>query len=135
MKKNQEKPMWANMKKRVERRKNRRLQVTRDAFVALGPYYLRVGQIIDVSMDGLAFRCFGAQEPSNRSFELDIFLAGTAFYLHKVPFKTISDLEVADEAWSRSIKIRRYGVQLGQLTSNQTSQLEYFIQNYTIGEA
>lgn len=123
------------MKKPVEQRRNSRLQVTRDAFVAFGPHYVRLGQIVDVSMGGLAFRCLDGQEPSRGSSELDIFLAGTAFYMHKLPFKTISDLEVADELWSGAATIRRYGVQFGQLTSNQISQLEYFIRNYTRGEA
>jgi hypothetical protein len=124
-----------NMKKPVEQRKNSRLQVTRDALVGLGPDFVRLGQVIDVSMDGLAFRCFGSQEPSKGASELDIFLAGRAFYMRSIPFKTVWDFEMADEVWSGSVTVRRYGVRFGQLTSNQTSLLNYFIENYTTGEA
>ena len=123
------------MKKPVEQRRKRRLQVTRDALVALGPDFVRLGQILDVSMDGLAFRCFDGQEPSRGAAELDIFLAGRAFYMRRVPFKPVSDFEMADEARSGSATPRRCSVHFGQLTPNQTSMLNYFIDNYTTGEA
>ena len=116
-----------------EQRKDKRFQVPKDAFAALGPDYIKVGQIINISMGGLAFRYLGSEEPSNAS-ELDIFLARRAFYLYKLPFETVWDF-VTDEKPFSSINMKLCGLQFGQLTQSQISELQYFIQDYAVGEA
>jgi PAS domain-containing protein len=73
-------------------------------------------------------------EASNGSHKLDIFLTDGDFYLGKIPFETISDLEIVNKAPSSSITMRRSSVQFRKLTHYQISQLESFIQNYTVGE-
>jgi len=74
-------------KEMVEQRQHKRFQVPKGTFVGLGPHDTKVGQIIDVSMGGLAFRYVGSEEPSNG--ELDIFLNERDFYLGRVPFRTV----------------------------------------------
>jgi hypothetical protein len=92
--------------------------------------------MIDVSMDGLAFCYMAREEPSKRSFELDIFLPRRVFYLQRMPFKTISDADVArDGILFSSVKMRRMGMQFGNLTRNQKSRLKQFIRDHTTGEA
>ena len=117
----------------VERRKHTRFQVPKSAFVGFGPYDAKVGQIIDVSTGGLAFRYVGTEEPSNG--ELSIFLAERDFYVGQIPFKTISDFEIAGKNPSTSVPLRRSGVQFGQLTDHQSSQLEHLLHSLTLGEA
>ena len=119
-------------KKMVERRKHRRFSISDGAFVALRPHYQRIGQVVDISMGGLAFTYMADQESPNQSFEADIFLAGRAFSWQGVPFKTISDCESHRNAFS-SIKMRRSGLQFGELTPQQQVQLECFIQEHTTG--
>ena len=119
----------------VERRKYKRFRVQDGAFVMFGPDSAKVGQIIDMSMGGLAFRYISSKEQSNRLFELDIFLTDRSFYLEKVPVKTISNLKIANESPSVSTTTRRHGVQFENLTDNQISELRYFLWNHTIGEA
>jgi hypothetical protein len=68
----------ASSKERRERRKHKRFQVPRGAFVGLGPYFANVGPIIDVSKGRLAFRYIGSAE-SNGSY-LDMFLADENFF-------------------------------------------------------
>lgn len=119
----------------VERRKNRRLRVPRDAFVALRPDYVALGQITDVSMNGLCFRGIAWQDPSHTLFELDIFLAGRPFYLYKVPFTTIWAIKENSAPLLSSIAMRQTGVRFGKLSPAQISQLKYFIDNYAVGEA
>jgi len=87
-----------------------------------------------MSREGLAFRYIAGHERPNGALELEILLGDHSFYLDKIPFKTISDCETANEVPFSSIKMRRSGVQFGDLTPNQISQLEYFIQNHTKGE-
>ena len=74
------------------------------------------------------------EEASNESFELEIFLTDHSFYLESIPVIGVSDFQISDEVLFSSITTRRHGVQFGELTHYQISQLEYFIQNYTEGE-
>jgi hypothetical protein len=127
--------IMTSKKESVEGRKHRRFKVPKDAFVALRSDYLKLGQIEHVGIDGLEFSYATSEGPLDAPFELDIFLAGTAFYLYKVPFQTVSDAETVNETPFPSLPIRQCAVQFGELTTNQRSQLEYFIQNYTTGEA
>ena len=123
----------SNRKQLAEQRENKRFQVPKGALAVLRPDYIKVGQIINISVGGLEFRCSGSEGPSNAS-ELDIFLAGRAFYLYKVPFQTVWDF-VTNEMPSSSINMKVCGLQFGDLTPHQISQLEYFIQAYALGEA
>jgi hypothetical protein len=116
-----------------ERRKHKRYPVKNGAFAVLGPPSTKIGQIINISMGGLAFGYIAGKEPSDTSFELGILLAEDSFHLTKVPFKTVSDQEAKEVPFS-SLTMRRCGVQFGELRPNQMSQLEYFMQNHTIGE-
>jgi hypothetical protein len=120
-------------KEMVEKRQHKRFQVPKGTFVGLGPHDTKVGQIIDVGMGGLAFRYVGSEEPSNG--ELDVFLNERDFYLGRVPFRTVSDFEITSRRDSSPTAMRRSGVQFRKMKPNQISQLEYFIQNHTLGEA
>jgi len=93
-----------------------------------------MGQIIDISRGGLAVRYIAGEERSNDSSELSIIFADHSFYLPKVPIETISDFEIAKMPFI-SMTPRRRGLQFGELTHHQMSELEYFIQNHTTGEA
>ena len=123
----------SNMKELAEQREYKRFRVPKDAFAALGPDYIKVGQIINISMGGLAFRYLGSEGPSNAS-ELEIFLAGRAFYLYKLHFETVWD-SLTDKKPCSCINMKVCGLQFGDLTPQQISQLEYFIQEYALGEA
>ena len=124
-------------KEKLERRKHKRFQVQNGAFAVLRAFSWphstqKLGQITDIGMGGIAFSYIAEQEPSNGSLELGIFLADNSFRLRKIPFETISDLEIKKGPFN-SITMRRSGVQFGELTPNQISQLKYFIRNHTIG--
>jgi hypothetical protein len=127
-----------NNKEGVERRKHKRFQVKENAFVALEaqsrPHSTtKVGQITDISMGGLAFRYLASEEQPNGSCELGIFLAYDGFHLREIPFEAIWDVET-EKVGSASIRVRRSGVQFGEMTHHQISGLEYLIQNHTIAE-
>ena len=123
-------------KESVERRKHKRFQVEDGALAVLKPpwpHSIRLGQIIDISMGGLAFRCIAGEDRFNGSSELSVIFANHAFYLHKLPIKTISDLETARMPFG-SMTPRRRSVQFGKLRDEQVSQLRYFIQKHTTAE-
>lgn len=114
-------------KNSFEKRKHKRLRVHEDAFVVLKPHYEKLGHIIDISIDGLAFRYIDEKGTSGRSSVLDIFFVDNRFHLEKVPFETILDLETDSR-----MSYRRCSVRFGEMTDNQRSQLNDFIKDYTI---
>ena len=122
-----------NTEVRIERRKDKRFLVRNGAFVTLGSSDSVVGRIIDVSMGGLTFYCVDCQRPSLKATELEIFVTGNAFRLGEVPCQSIWDLTLPEVAPS-SLHTKQCGVQFGDLTPYQKSQLEHFIQHHTKGE-
>lgn len=119
----------------VERRRHKRFQAEDGAYAAVRPQYDKIGQIIDVSRGGLAFRYMVSSSQEDASFELDIFLIGDSFHLDKVPFQTVSDEEIPERLSPSPQKMRRCGVQFGALTQMQILKLEEFILNHTVEEA
>jgi len=120
-------------KETVEQRKHKRFKVQSGAFVGVGPDFAKVGPLIDMSMDGLAF-CYRAHVKQRRGLSLDIFSTDRDFYLSYVQYKTVSDVEVDGEAPSGLAPLRRSSVRFGKLTPNQKSQLEYLIRSQTMGD-
>ena len=120
-------------KKWVERREHQRIQVKSGAFVGIGPHFNQVGPLVDISKGGLSFR-YTSRKKQAKGLSLDIFLTDRDFYLGYVPFKAVSDSKTPDNP-SGSATIRQCTVQFGELTPDQISYLQDFIQDHTIGEA
>ena len=121
-------------KEHKERRKYTRFRARDGALIELRSHRGKLGEIIDISKGGLAFRYIDIGDRPKGSFELDIFLKEAGFRLEKVPAKTVSDLKTTKFFPYSATKTRRQGVQFGELTGNQISKLEHFIKNYTRGE-
>lgn len=116
----------------IERRKHKRFRVSDGSFAVLGPTGGKIGRIIDMSMGGLGFSYIGGEEQDDTSYELSILLAEDSFHLTKIPFRTVWDME-ANEVPFSSLSMRRCGVEFGDLTNTQVSNMEYFMQNHTLG--
>jgi hypothetical protein len=113
-----------------ERRKYKRFQARNGALVIIKPSDIGAGRLIDIGMGGLTFECVTTQVPSTESTRLDIIAADIAFRLYELPCQCIWSLMIHSVPTSTLHK-RRCGVQFGELTQSQSSQLEYFIQNFT----
>jgi hypothetical protein len=118
----------------ADHRKHKRFQVPQGVFVGFGPHVNKVGQMVDLSLGGLAFRYIGTGESQDGS-HLDIFMTDNDFYLGLIPFKTVSDFEIVQTTPSSPMTMRRSGVRFRKLSSEQRSELEYFLQHHTLGEA
>ncbi|UCB47870.1 MAG: PilZ domain-containing protein [Deltaproteobacteria bacterium] len=121
-----------NQKELAERRKNKRFLAQEGAFAVIGPEFTKLGQIMNISRGGFAFRYIVTGSQGIGAAEADIFLAGDGFYLEKIPIKPIWDLKVPKKLSNGSLPMRRCGVQFRELTRHQRAQLEYFIQNHTL---
>ena len=113
----------------TERRKFRRLLPRDLTFAVFRPHFSNLGKVKDISIGGLALEYVLKETQNAGSSEIDIFLTDDFFYLRRIPSKTIYDREIDEE--SRSVKTMRCGLQFGDLTPTQKSQIEYFLQNYT----
>ena len=125
---------------RAEQRKHRRFEVSTGSLVSFGVHSAVLGKITDMGVGGLAFRYIGEAHP-NGSF-LDISLTEHNFYLSSVRFKTVADFAIDNEVVHTIANgnllhgrtLRRSSVQFEKLSPDQRSQLEYFLQNYTVAE-
>jgi hypothetical protein len=102
------------------------------AFAVIKSKPIKMGQITNISKDGLAFHYIDRQVGTNSLFKMDILFAGKAFYLDRLLFKPVFDSLVETEIPLNSFTIRKCGVQFGELSHRQQSQLEYFICNHTL---
>ncbi len=102
-----------------ERRQHKRYSVKSCSFSAKSKF----GEIVDISIGGLAFTYIDRGEWKKESLELGVLFGNDELCLSDIPFKIISDCAIG----SGLSMIRRCGIQFEALTPAQISQLEYFI--------
>ncbi len=102
------------------------------AFAVIKSKPIKMGQIVNISKEGLAFHYIDRQGRSNSLFKMDILFAKDAFYLDRLLFKPIFDIELNTDIPLNPFTIRKCGVQFGELNRQQRSQLDFFICNYTL---
>ena len=114
-----------------ERRKHKRYVVKEGAFTT---NCTKSGMITDISTGGLTFRYIDRKTCNGETTTLDIVFDPDDFYLDKIPCKTVSDFITSADLPDKAKVIKRHSVEFGSLTAMQIEQLEYFIENYTMGE-
>jgi hypothetical protein len=122
----------------AERRKHKRFQIKSKTFAAFfGPDTNRkIGEIINLSTGGMAFRYLNYEKESygsissDKSVELDIFWDGDGYSLGTVPVKTISDFVISRISTVSFIAMRHCRMKFTELTLFQELKLEHFIKNH-----
>jgi hypothetical protein len=116
-----------------ERRTHRRYKVKAQAFAALASHYL-IGQIRNISKGGISFTCIASVKPDSRTFEIEIFTQDDKFHLREIPFKIVSETDVEDRIPSSVLQKKQINGVFLELTDDQVSQLEEFLENYVLDE-
>ena len=111
-----------------ERRKKERFQADEQTFVVVRPDFTRLGKLIDISEQGLAFQHMASRAQEKASVELDIFKGGNALYLAKVMGEIVYDCQ---EETLFCYEHRRCGVRFGKLTDEQAAWLNAYIRKFT----
>jgi hypothetical protein len=122
----------AGRKRTIERRKNRRFKAVEGAYAAVSPNSHKLGQILDISMGGLAFKYIdtsNGESKKEQSPEETIFLSSMGYYVGDLPFQTISDYEVTNAPSFSSMKVRKRHVQFSDLSFKQLFDLDYYLKN------
>jgi hypothetical protein len=115
----------------IERRKYKRFNVKKGAFVVLSSDYNKMGQIKNICGGGLSFLYYGAGKKSNGSAEVEIFSTVEDFYLKKLRVRIVSDLAQCNKDSSSSISMRQVSMRFEKLILNQRFLLNYFLKKYT----
>ncbi len=129
-----------NVKEFTKRGKHERLKVKNGAIAMIRPLNAlatthKYCQIINISKDGLAFRCIDRNGESNEPFELDVLFIQDSIcftYLKNIPFKTVWVCHEPGKTSSSHLKTRELGIQFGEMTHQQKSQLDRFLEKCTI---
>ena len=125
------------MEEIVNQRRWMRFQVPSDsAYTVFKCHRFRpslMGNIVDIGLGGLSFRYFADEKCSSILSQIDILLTDGSFHLNKVHVKTISDFAI-EGATSAGFEARQCGLQFGDLTDSQKSDLRYFIQTHTTAD-
>lgn len=114
----------------IERRKQDRFNVMDGAFATIKSGHYVVGPIQNISRGGFGFRYIGKKGKIIGSLEVDIFFCGKGIFLQRAKAKAISDFRIDKKASESFPAIRHCCVQFYELTNDQISQLDYFIQKY-----
>ena len=93
-----------------------------------------LGQIVNVSLGGLAFQYFVGNRRLQKSEKLDILLADNGIHVDDIPFQVISDYEMSNEVPFSSITKREQRIRFDSLTDGQLSSLRDFIKGHTFLE-
>ena len=112
-----------------DRRRFQRIPIAKGAYVSLWPGLLKVGEIIDISKGGLAFRYAGDESIAEGPRKLDIFFARSSLILKQIPVEPVSDQSLHSKGKNGRASLRRCGVAFRDLPILTQSQIEALLQS------
>ena len=119
-----------------ERRKTVRFLPQIETYVALRPDFTKLGRVVDISREGLAFHYIGPKTESRGPRQLDLFTGNNGFYIPTLRCKIIYDIPLPEKSASAPpLERRRCGLEFGEATEAQTAQLDLYFANHVAGEA
>jgi len=130
-----EKRISGDRRKETCKRKSPRFRAKEGSYVAVDSNHNIVGFIKNINKYGLAFQYVANAEELTGMLTMDIFRNNREFYLNNVFLKTVSDFYVDNKTPFSTIILRECGGEFVDLTDNKKSQLDRFIQNFTLGVA
>jgi c-di-GMP-binding flagellar brake protein YcgR len=107
----------------IERRHLPRFQVHSGLFAMDS----QLGQILDISMGGLAFRYVERQQPPTTDQGIGIIFDEEDLCFDHIPVQTITDAVIFDRQGKKIPSIRRCGVRFLDLSPTQRTLLQNFI--------
>ncbi len=113
----------------AERRKSRRFLVDGRAIAVFQPYPIVMGQVIDISMGGLAFHYLQEEKCTDNLPQAELtILCSDGTKLERLPYRIVSDIDLNPLLSFVSKPLRRASLQFGDLTESQAATLSHFIE-------
>ncbi|MEJ2098251.1 MAG: hypothetical protein P8Y38_14315 [Deltaproteobacteria bacterium] len=100
-------------KAKTERRKHKRFSTRKAAFAVIGPEKAYL---------------------AGKAAAVDILSAGNKFFLEKILFKTIMDVDAGEDSELDPIQLKHQRIQFVDLSPDQKEKLEYFLSHCTTCE-
>jgi hypothetical protein len=115
----------------LEKRKFERYRVSGPAYAAIGPGFSRMGHIVNISRNGVAFTYIQQSGTPPLETQTVIQISDNNGTLCTLPFHTVSDTngDLADP--HSSVEIRCHRGHFGKLTREQLNTLIHFLENKT----
>jgi hypothetical protein len=119
-----------SLKQTVERRKFRRFSLKESSL--LFDSTTGLGEVIDLSMGGLAFSCLEMPENFDKSFRAGTLYGEDGYQTDTIRYRNVFDDHASEATALVQTERRRCRVEFDDLNPNQSMQLEYIIRNYTV---
>ena len=117
-----------------ERRRDKRYRVKDGTYAVLGAPANKLGQIVDISMSGMAFTYLADNDPIGTAEALDI-LANQGICVEKIPYTTVTDVVVPNETPFSTIIMRRHCIKFNELTTETKTKIQELIGVYGYHQA
>jgi len=115
-----------------ERRKHQRFGIKDIAFAIIRSHTEEeLGQIVNISMGGLAFQYFIGNREFQKAESLDVLLADSGVHVEDIDFRVVDDYELVNELPFSSITKREQRVHFKELNTAQKKGLDSFIRRHT----
>ena len=114
----------------TEKRKYTRFRTLDKGYAAIRGKFTKVGKIIDISFNGLAFTYLTTDKQKEEVSHVDIFLVENEFHLAGVPCTIIYDVKGSNFCLN-DVSSCRCGMKFGPLREEQQNKLEFFLNNHT----
>ncbi len=118
----------------IENRKYTRFETQDNAYAAPRGQRTKVGKIVDISLNGLAFRYLAEEKSTEAHEKVDIFLSENGFHLPDVSCTVLYDVKETTDGPSE-ISHYRCGLMYDPLEAASQDKLAYFVDHHTTGPA
>ncbi len=117
-----------------ERRRDKRYRLKDGTYAVLGAPANKLGQIIDISMSGMAFTYLADNDPIGTADALDI-LANQGICVEKIPYTTVTDVVVPNETLFSTVIMRRHCIKFNDLDMETKKKIQGVIELYGYHQA
>ena len=92
----------------------------------------KVGQLIDINMEGLTFICISLKKSLPKFTYIDILLRNNKFFLDNIQVEVISVTKLYSFKYRNPTNILQCNVRYSNLSLYHVHNLEYFISDFTV---
>ncbi|MFH0996701.1 MAG: PilZ domain-containing protein [Pseudomonadota bacterium] len=126
------------VKEDAERRQYERHELEDRFFITFRPHLDRIGWLVDISKGGVSLEYSNIEDcsPLTEDVVVDIFSAPKSFKLANLPCQLVYDSRVVrGRSFIETTETRRCGLVFGDLSQDQTAQLDVALNHCTVGSS